>query len=305
MFFLWYSIIGIQSLGEKMIFDTHAHYDDEQFDIDRKELLHSMKDAGIDHIVDVGASLETTRKALELAHEYDFIYAAVGVHPSETEELNEDNLDLLKEWSTDARCVAIGEIGLDYHWPDPTPEIQQKWFRRQLQLAREVRLPVIIHSRDAASDTIDIMKQEHAEEIGGVVHCFSYSKEIAKICADMGFYIGITGWICDERRGGALREAVKLIPLDRIMAETDAPYLTPRNIKGLDRTNVPQNIKYVVAELAKNMRVSADDISFKREYREIFRDIKNCTAFTPCSFLLICSRSRTFRRESSRCYCST
>ena len=176
-----------------MIFDTHAHYDDEQFDIDRSQLLQSFKEAGIGNIVNVGASMATSRNAIDLAHKYDFIYSAVGVHPSEVEELDETKLDELSLLSEDDKCVAIGEIGLDYHWPEPSREIQKEWFVRQLDLARNRKLPVIIHSRDAAEDTLDIMKQEHAEGIGGVVHCFSYSKEVAKQCVDMGFYIGIGG----------------------------------------------------------------------------------------------------------------
>lgn len=244
-------------LEEKMIFDTHAHYDDEQFDIDRDELLASMREAGVDHIVDVGASIETTRKALDLAHRYDFIYAAVGVHPSDVEELNEDNIELLREWSTDGRCVAIGEIGLDYHWPDPAPDVQKKWFKRQLQLAREVRLPVIIHSRDAASDTIDIMKEEHAEEIGGVVHCFSYSKEIAKICVDMGFYIGVGG-VITFKNGKKLKEVVEQTPIEHILLETDSPYLSPEPFRG--KRNSSLNLPYVIEAIADIKGISKEEV---------------------------------------------
>ncbi len=240
-----------------MIFDTHAHYDDEQFDIDRDELLASMREAGVDHIVDVGASIETTRKALDLAHRYDFIYAAVGVHPSDVEELNEDNIELLREWSTDGRCVAIGEIGLDYHWPDPASDVQKKWFKRQLQLAREVRLPVIIHSREAASDTIDIMKEEHAEEIGGVVHCFSYSKEIAKICVDMGFYIGVGG-VITFKNGKKLKAVVEQTPIEHILLETDSPYLSPEPFRG--KRNSSLNLPYVIEAIANIKGMSKEDV---------------------------------------------
>ena len=240
-----------------MIFDTHAHYDDEQFDIDREQLLSSMKAAGIDHIVDVGASLETTKKALDLAHRYDFMYAAVGVHPSEVEELSEDNLDLLREWSTDARCVAIGEIGLDYHWPEPAPDLQKKWFKRQLQLARETRLPVIIHSRDAASDTIDIMREEHAEEIGGVVHCFSYSKEIARLCVDMGFYIGIGG-VVTFKNAKKLKEVAEYVPMDRILLETDCPYMAPEPHRG--KRNSSLYLPHVAEKIAEIKGISAEEV---------------------------------------------
>ncbi len=240
-----------------MIFDTHAHYDDEQFDIDREELLGSMRENGIGHIVNVGANIASTRGALELAHKYDFIYAAVGVHPSDVEELNEDNFELLREWSQDGRCVAIGEIGLDYHWPDPEPELQKKWFRRQLYLAREERLPVIIHSRDAAKDTLDIMREEHAEEIGGIVHCFSYSKEVAAQCVDMGFYIGVGG-VLTFKNGRKLREVVEQTPMDRILLETDCPYLAPEPYRG--RRNSSLYLPYVVTEMANIKGITEDEV---------------------------------------------
>jgi TatD DNase family protein len=240
-----------------MIFDSHAHYDDEQFDTDREQLLGSMKDAGIGYIVDVGASIETTRKALDLAHKYDFIYAAVGVHPSEVEELDEDKIDLLKEWSQDARCVAIGEIGLDYHWPDPTPDLQKKWFSRQLQLARQQRLPVIIHSRDAAKDTLDVMNSEHAEEIGGVVHCFSYSKEIAAECVKMGFYIGVGG-VITFKNGRKLREVVEQTEMDRIILETDCPYLSPDPFRGTRNSSL--YLPYVVSKIAEIKGITEEEV---------------------------------------------
>ena len=240
-----------------MIFDTHAHYDDEQFDEDREELLASMEGAGITNIVNVGASLETTRKTLELAHKYEFIHAAVGVHPSEVAELDEDKFELLREWSQDGRCVAIGEIGLDYHWPEPSPELQKKWFARQLQLARQQRLPVIIHSRDAASDTLEVMKENHAEEIGGVVHCFSYSKEIAKICVDMGFYIGIGG-VGTFKNGKKMKEVVEQTPMERILLETDCPYLSPEPNRG--RRNSSLNLPLVVAAIAAIKGISSEEV---------------------------------------------
>ncbi len=240
-----------------MIFDTHAHYDDEQFDIDRDELLASMKANGIGHIVNVGANIKSTRGALELAHKYDFIYAAVGVHPSDVEELNEDSFELLREWSQDGRCVAIGEIGLDYHWPDPEPEIQKKWFKRQLELARQERLPVIIHSRDAAKDTLDIMREEHAEEIGGIVHCFSYSKEVAAQCVEMGFFIGVGG-VLTFKNGRKMREVVEQTPMEKLLLETDCPYLAPEPYRG--KRNNSLYLPYVVTEMARIKGISEQEV---------------------------------------------
>ena len=176
-----------------MIFDTHAHYDDKQFDQDREELLVSMKDNGIGTIVDVGSNMETSAWIVDAVNRYPMMYGAVGVHPSDTADLTESDMDTLKEYAGKDKILAIGEIGLDYYWDEPEREIQKKWFEAQIELAREVRLPIIIHSRDAAKDTYDIMKSLHAEDIGGVVHCFSYSKEMARQFLDMGFYIGIGG----------------------------------------------------------------------------------------------------------------
>ena len=240
-----------------MIFDTHVHYDDPAFDEDRDNLIASLEKSGIGNVVDIGASIDTTRKALELAHKYDFVYAAVGVHPSEVEELTEDSFELLREWSEDGRCVAIGEIGLDYHWPEPGRELQKKWFRRQLDLARQKQLPVVIHSRDAAKDTVDIMKEEHAEEIGGVVHCFSYTKEIAKECLDMGFYIGVGG-VVTFKNGKKLREVVEITPIEKILLETDCPYLAPEPYRG--KRNSSLYLPYVVEEIAKIKNISPEEV---------------------------------------------
>ena len=246
-----------------MIFDTHAHYDDEQFDIDREELLGKMQEAGIETIVDVGASIETTKKALELAHRYDFIYAAVGVHPSEVAELEDDSIELLRGLSRDEKCVAIGEIGLDYHWPEPEPELQKLWFKRQLNLARQENLPVIIHSRDAAADTLEILRDERAEEIGGVVHCFSYSKEVARECIKMGFYIGIGG-VLTFKNARKMVEVMEDTPMDRILLETDCPYLAPEPFRG--KRNSSLYLPYVVQKMAEIKGISADEvISITRE----------------------------------------
>lgn len=212
-----------------MIFDTHAHYDDKQFDQDREELLASMKDNGIGTIVDVGSNMETSTWIVEAVTRYPMMYGAVGVHPSDTAELKESDIDTLKKYAAMDRILAIGEIGLDYYWDEPERSIQKKWFEAQIELARDVKLPIIIHSRDAAKDTYDIMKALHAEEIGGVVHCFSYSKEMARQFLDMGFYIGIGG-VVTFKNAKTLKEVAAYTPLDRIVLETDCPYLSPEHV---------------------------------------------------------------------------
>ena len=229
------------------IFDTHAHYDDEAFDVDREQLLTSLPGQGIARVVNVGASLASCRATLELMERYDFIYGAMGVHPSDTAELTEESLLWLEQQCAHEKCVAVGEIGLDYYWDEPDREIQKKWFLRQLDLARRVKKPVIIHSRDAAKDTADILTAERAGEIGGVIHCYSYTKEMAEIFLNMGFYIGIGG-VLTFKNAKKLKEAVEYIPLDRIVLETDCPYLAPEPNRG--KRNSSLNIPYVVAALA-------------------------------------------------------
>lgn len=255
-----------------LIFETHAHYDDEAFDEDRDQLIESLKMNNIEYVVNIGASIRTTKNSLELADRYDFFYAAVGVHPSDIADLNDDTFAWLSEQSTRDKVVAIGEIGLDYYW-DKEPEVQENqklWFRRQLNLAREKKLPVVIHSRDAAADTMEIMKDEKASEIGGVIHCFSYSKEFAEEYVKMGFYIGVGG-VVTFKNARKLVESVEVTPIERIVLETDCPYLAPEPFRG--KRNSSLNIPYIAAKIAeiKSMDVS-DVISItNKNAKELYR----------------------------------
>lgn len=240
-----------------MIFETHAHYDDKQFDEDRDELLQSLSAAGVDKVVNIGASMDSNGKILELMDKYDFLYGALGIHPSDTKQLEETGIGWLREACKHPKCVAIGEIGLDYYWEKEDRETQKKWFREMLNLARDQKLPVVIHSRDAAQDTIDIMKEENAQEIGGVIHCFSYSKEIAKIFLDMGFYIGVGG-VVTFSNGKKLKETVEEIPMERIVLETDCPYLAPVPFRG--KRNNSAYLTYVIEEIAKIKGLTTDEV---------------------------------------------
>ena len=236
-----------------MIFDTHAHYDDKQFDQDREELLASMKDNGIGTIVDVGSNMETSTWIVEAVKRYPMMYGAVGVHPSDTAELKESDIDTLKKYAAMDRILAIGEIGLDYYWDEPERSIQKKWFEAQTELARDVKLPIIIHSRDAAKDTYDIMKALHAEEIGG----FSYSKEMARQFLDMGFYIGIGG-VVTFKNAKTLKEVAAYTPLDRIVLETDCPYLSPEPNRG--KRNSSLNLNYVAEALSQIKGINKEEL---------------------------------------------
>ena len=241
------------------IFETHAHYEDVKFDSDREALLASLPKQNIEYVINVGSNLETTKRSIELAKQYDYIFAAVGVHPSDVEELDESSYDVLEKAAKFEKTVAIGEIGLDYYW-DKEPAVQAKqreWFKRQMLLAKQHNLPVIIHSRDAAEDTMRVMKEIKAEEIPGVIHCYSYSVEMAKEFVKMGYYIGIGG-VVTFKNAKKLKEVAAEIPLERILLETDCPYMAPEPHRG--ERNSSLYIPYVVEKLAEIRNISKEEI---------------------------------------------
>lgn len=252
-----------------MIFDTHAHYDDKQFDSDRDELLHEMKEFGVGTIVNVGASLDGCRKAIELAEKYPFIYAAAGVHPDEVGDLNEDTFEELRGWCRRDKVVAVGEIGLDYYWDTQPRDLQKKWFIRQLELAGELGLPVNIHSRDAAEDTFQIMK-EYGKGLSGIIHCFSGSKELALEYVKLGFYIGIGG-VVTFKNGKKLKQVAEAVPLTKIVLETDCPYLAPEPYRG--KRNHSGYIKYVAEEIARIKGITCEEVISRTEAnaKEVYR----------------------------------
>ena len=250
-----------------MIFETHAHYDDAKFDTDREMLLADLPQRGISPVINVGSSIATTKTTLSLAQEYPFLYAAVGVHPSDVDDLNEDTYAWLRQQTTLQKTVAVGEIGLDYYW-DKEPEVQQKqryWFVRQLALAQEADLPVIIHSRDAAEDTMQIMKKAREDGIKGVIHCYSYSPEMAQEYVKMGYRIGVGG-VVTFKNARKLVQTVEAIPLSAIVLETDCPYMAPVPFRG--KRCDSSMIEYTAEKAAqiKNMDV-----------QELI-DITNCNA---------------------------
>ncbi len=240
-----------------MIFDTHAHYDDEAFSEDRDELLEGLQQNGIGAVVNVAAAHESLQDCLDLAHRYRHVYCALGIHPDNCGDMEEAWIDEIRELSADEKVVAIGEIGLDYYWDNVAHDVQKDWFVRQLQLAREVNLPVIIHSREAAADTMQIMKENHAQQIGGVVHCYSYSKEQAREYVKMGFYIGVGG-VVTFKNARKLKEVVEDIPLSRIVLETDCPYLAPVPYRG--KRNSSLYLPYVVEQIASIKHVSYQEV---------------------------------------------
>lgn len=240
-----------------MIFDTHAHYDDEAFDEDRDRVLMGLKEAGVGTVLNVGASMASSESTLALTEQYPFVYGSAGVHPSETAELDEEKFQRLCEILKNPKILAVGEIGLDYYWEEPEHEIQKKWFLRQLELARQMQLPVIIHSRDAAKDTLDMMKAAKAGDIGGVVHCFSYTREMAREYLNMGFFLGIGG-VLTFNNARKLKEVVEYIPLESIVLETDCPYLAPVPNRG--KRNSSLNLPYVVEAVSQLKGVDPETV---------------------------------------------
>lgn len=242
-----------------MIFETHTHFDDKAFDEDRDEAIKAAVDAGVSRIVNVGASMDSNKTSVELALKYPEIYAAVGVHPEDCESLTEEDIQILKNYALDKgnKVVAVGEIGLDYYWDEPQRDIQKKWFVRQLQLSKEVNLPIIVHSREAAKDTLDIIKEEHNGSTGGVIHCFSYGIEMAKEYLDMGYYLGVGG-VVTFKNGRKLKDVVEYTPIDRIVVETDSPYLAPVPNRG--KRNTSANLPFIIEEIASIKGMSSTQV---------------------------------------------
>ena len=243
----------------EMIFETHAHYNSSQYDEDRQELLASMQENGVGTIVNVSAEKDSLAKVDELMHSYPFIYGAFGLHPDEVGDMTDELLEEIRRLSRQDKAVAIGEIGLDYYWDKENHDLQKKWFEAQAELAREEKLPIIIHSREAAADTLDLMKalMKRPGELTGVVHCFSYSKEMAREYLNMGYYIGVGG-VVTFKNAKKLKEVVDYVPLTSILLETDCPYMAPVPNRGKRNNSI--YIKYVAQEIARIKGVSADEV---------------------------------------------
>jgi len=244
-----------------MIFESHAHYDAHSFDEDRESLLNSMRENGVGTIINVCADWDSVTEVVKMAQNYSFMYAAVGLHPDEVGDLDEERFGFLKEQCKKKKVVAVGEIGLDYYWDKASHEVQKKWFIRQLELAKELDLPVIIHSREAAEDTLNIMRK-HAQGLRGVIHCFSYSKELAEEYVKMGFHIGIGG-VVTFKNGKKLKEVAQVIPLERILLETDCPYLAPEPYRG--KRNSSLYIPYIAQAVADIKGITYEEVVAQTE----------------------------------------
>lgn len=240
---------------KEMLFDTHAHLDDKKYDEDRAEIIDYIKKEGVSLLVNVGADMESSETTLKLAKEYDFIYAAVGVHPYDEPDLTEADILRLREMAKDEKVVAIGEIGLDYHYEDTDREGQKRGFKMQLELAKELGLPYVIHDRDSHQDCYDIIKE--SGYYNGVMHCFSGSSEFARQMTDLGFYISFSGTVT-FKNAKKVHEAAKTVPIDRILIETDSPYLTPAPTR--HERNNPANVIRTLQAIAELRGIDAEEL---------------------------------------------
>lgn len=241
----------------ELIFDSHAHYDDHAFDKDREELLAGLSSNGIGYVMNVSARMDEIKDSVALAEKYDFIYAAAGVHPTEVYSLSESEICEIEKALSHPKVKAVGEIGLDYHFDDTDKTKQKKWFEMQADIALKHNMPIIIHSRDAAADTLEMAKAMGLRDTRCVMHCFSYEPEMAKIYLDMGFYIGVGG-VVTFKNARKLKETVEYMPADRILLETDCPYLAPAPHRG--ERNDSTLIKYVADEIGRIKKMNAEDV---------------------------------------------
>lgn len=246
------------TVDKAMIFDTHAHYDDEAFDEDREAVFEQIKDAGVIGILNCACSKNSLKTTNELTLKHDFIYGALGIHPSDANDYDESvKNEIINLYNSNKKIIAIGEIGLDYYWDEnPDREIQKEVFRDQMKLAEELGLPVVIHDRDAHKDTLEIMKE--FPNVRGTVHCFSGSVEFAKECVKLGYYIGITG-VVTFKNAKKICEVVKEIPLDRLLVETDCPYMAPTPNRG--KRNKSDYIEYIIEKIAEIKEISSKEVN--------------------------------------------
>ncbi|MFJ7941434.1 TatD family hydrolase [Peribacillus sp. NPDC096622] len=241
-----------------MLFDTHVHVNAEQFNEDLEDVIERAKEAGVNNMVVVGFDRPTIIRAMELIETYDFMYAAVGWHPVDAIDMTEEDLQWIEELSNHPKVVAIGEMGLDYHWDKSPKDVQMEVFRKQIRLAKKVGLPIIIHNREATADIVNILKEEEASRVGGIMHCFSGSAETALECINMNFYISLGGPVT-FKNAKKPKEVAAAVPLDRLLIETDCPYLAPHPYRG--KRNEPSYVKLVAEQIAEIKQLTIEEVS--------------------------------------------
>lgn len=241
-----------------MLTDTHTHLNARQFDADRDEVIRRARENGVTRIINIGFNRETIPTSIELTERYDFIYTAVGWHPQDAIDMKPEDLEWIERLCAKDKVVAIGEIGLDYYWDTSPKDVQHRVFREQIRLARKLGMPVVIHNRDAHHDVVQLLKEEKADEVGGVMHCFSGSWETAKQCLDLNFYISFGGPIT-FKNAKQPKEVLAKVPLDRLLVETDAPYLTPHPHRG--KRNETGYVRLVAEAAAEIKGLSLEELA--------------------------------------------
>lgn len=241
-----------------MLFDTHAHYDDERFELDRSDVIERAHRSGVSYIINAASDIKSCEEGIAFARKYEYMYAAVGVHPHEVGKLDENTLDRIGQLAKEEKVVAIGEIGLDYYYDTAPREIQKHWFAQQINLARELQLPIIVHDRDAHQDSMNILKDNKANEVGGVFHCYSGSVEMAKELIDYNFYISVGGALT-FKNAKKLVEVVRWVPMERLLIETDCPYLTPEPHRG--KRNDSSYVRFVAEKMAQIKELSFEEVA--------------------------------------------
>ncbi|PKG22463.1 TatD family hydrolase [Niallia nealsonii] len=241
-----------------MLFDTHTHLNAEQFEVDLEETIQRALDAGMEKMIVVGFDRPTIEKAIELIDKYPFLYASVGWHPVDAVDMTEEDLLWIEELTKHPKVVALGEMGLDYHWDKSPKDIQKEVFRKQIQLAKKVKLPIIIHNREATADIVEILREEEASEVGGIMHCYGGSVETAKECIEMNFYISLGGTVT-FKNAKKPKEVAASIPLEKLLIETDCPYLAPTPYRG--KRNEPSYVQLVAEEIAGIRGISYEEVA--------------------------------------------
>ncbi|GAA0467317.1 TatD family hydrolase [Alkalibacillus silvisoli] len=253
-----------------MLFDTHVHLNADQFMEDRDEVIQRALGEGVTHMVVVGFDRGTIPLAIEIAEQYDFIYAAVGWHPVDAVDMQDKDLTWIEELSSHEKVVAIGEMGLDYHWDRSPKSVQKEVFRKQINLAKRVNMPIIIHNREATADIVDILQEENAEEVGGIMHCYNDDVSYAKACLDMGFYISLGGPVT-FKNAKAPKIVAQEIPIDKLLIETDCPFLAPHPNRG--KRNEPAYVKLVAEKIAELKDLSVGEVARQtnQNAKELFK----------------------------------
>ncbi|MCM3620544.1 TatD family hydrolase [Sutcliffiella horikoshii] len=243
-----------------MLFDTHVHLNADQYEEDLQEVIDRARKDKVENMVVVGFDRKTINRAMELVEKYDFLYAAVGWHPVDAIDMTDEDLAWIEDLASHEKVVAIGEMGLDYHWDKSPKEVQKEVFRRQIHLAKKVKLPIIIHNRDATADVVEILREEEAKEVGGIMHCFTGSLEVAKECMEMNFFISFGGPVT-FKNAKKPKEVVKEIPMEKLLIETDCPYLTPHPYRG--KRNEPAYVRLVAEQVAELKNMTIEDVAEK------------------------------------------